>query len=161
VFGGYSDELQADQDTVLKYDTETNEWSTRAPMPDVYSGHGDNEFIACVIDGLVYFVGAGVSGCDVLRFDPVSGVWSTLAPMLNNRWAGGRLYATGGCLYVAGGQQSSTERYDAASDTWCFVANMLEGRRAFKAVTIESSAGPAKEQDLFDSLIAKAARQEL
>ena len=35
---------------------------------------------------------------------------------------------------------------------------MLEGRRVFGAVTIES-AGPAEEQDLFDSLIAQASRR--
>jgi hypothetical protein len=51
------------------------------------------------------------------------------------------------------------ERYDAASDTWYFVANMLEGRVFFSAVTI-GSASPAEEQDLFDSLIAKAARRD-
>jgi hypothetical protein len=63
----------------------------------------------------------------------------------------------GGCLYAAGGQggSESVERYDVASDTWTAVADMLEGRRLFGAVTT-GSAGPVEEQDLFDSLIAKA-----
>jgi hypothetical protein len=50
----------------------------------------------------------------------------------------------------------SVERYDVASNTWTFVENMHESRYTHSAVTI-GSAGPAEEQDLFDSLIAKAA----
>jgi hypothetical protein len=63
-------------------------------------------------------------------------------------------------MYAAGGagQNSSVERYDVTSDTWtAAVTNMLEGRQLFDAVTI-GSAGPAEDQDLFDSLIAKASR---
>jgi hypothetical protein len=37
------------------------------------------------------------------------------------------------------------------------VANMLDGRVDFGSVTI-GSANPAEDQDLFDSLIAKAVR---
>jgi hypothetical protein len=48
------------------------------------------------------------------------------------------------------------ERYDAASDTWRAVADMLEGRGYFNALAVESTCH-AKEQDLFDSLITKAA----
>jgi hypothetical protein len=46
------------------------------------------------------------------------------------------------------------ERYDATTDTWTCVARMLVRRGFFGAVTI-GSAGPAEEQDLFDSLIGK------
>jgi hypothetical protein len=49
------------------------------------------------------------------------------------------------------------ERYDAGTDTWTTVADMLEGRSLFRAVTIPS-AGLAEEQNLFDALIAKATR---
>jgi hypothetical protein len=52
---------------------------------------------------------------------------------------------------------SSVERYDTASNTWTAMADMLEGRRFLKAVTI-GSAGPAEEQGLFDALIAKASK---
>jgi hypothetical protein len=63
-------------------------------------------------------------------------------------------------MYAAGGNvgSSSVQRYDVASNTWAVAIvadNMLEGRRFFSAVTI-GSAGPAEEQDFFDSLIAKA-----
>jgi hypothetical protein len=49
------------------------------------------------------------------------------------------------------------ERYDAGTNTWTAVADMLESRHTFCAVTI-GVAGPAEEQNLFDALIAKAER---
>jgi hypothetical protein len=63
---------------VFKYDTEPDAWSTLAPMPHIASEHS-----ASVLDGLIYIVGAGDDRCGVLRFDPVSGAWNTLAPTLN------------------------------------------------------------------------------
>jgi hypothetical protein len=112
-----------------------------------------------VVDGLVYIVGAGDFGTEVLRFDPVSGLTSTLASTSSVRQHGAS-FVLGGCLHVAGGQglKSSMERYDVASNTWTAVADMLEGRANFGAVTTRS-AGPAEEQDLFDSLIVKASRR--
>ena len=66
-------------------------------------------------------------------------------------------FVVAGCLYAAGGdgQRASVERYDAATNTWTAVADMLEGRHFFSGVTIGSE-GPAEDQDLFDSLITKA-----
>jgi hypothetical protein len=98
-------------------------------------------------------------GGAVLRFDPASGAWSTLAPTRSNREHGAP-FVMDGSLYVAGGHagasRSSVDNYDVASDTWKAVAvDMLEGRWVFGAVIITSS-GPAEEQDLFDLLIAKA-----
>jgi hypothetical protein len=100
-----------------------------------------------------------INDSDVLRFDPVSEVWSMLAPTLANH-VYGSTFVLGGYLYAAGGSSHLTnlERYDGASNTWSAVANMLEGRHFSCAVTIRS-VGPAEEQDLFDSLIAKAAHQ--
>jgi hypothetical protein len=88
-----------------------------------------------------------------MRFDPASAVWSTPAPTLVSS-ENGASFVVEGYLYAAAGSQS-VERYDTASNTWTAVADMLEGRRLFGAVTT-GSAGPAEEQDLFDSLIAKA-----
>jgi hypothetical protein len=51
------------------------------------------------------------------------------------------------------------ERYDAATNKWTAVATMLKDRDYFNAVAI-GSASAAEEQDLFDSLIAKAARRD-
>jgi hypothetical protein len=104
---------------------------------------------------LVYIVGES-DGRGSLCFDPASAEWSTLAPTLSYR-RDSATFVLGGILYAAGGHSdiSSVERYDMATDTWTAVADMLEGRSSFGAVTIES-AGPVEEQDLFDSLIAEA-----
>jgi hypothetical protein len=123
--------------------------------------HASHFNSAIVLDGLVYIVGAGDDGCGVLRFDPASGAWSTLAPTLHDR-SSGASFVVSGCLYAAGGReqaakQACVERYDVASNTWAAVADMLQGRTYFRAVAVTiGSAGSAEEQDLFDSLIAKA-----
>jgi hypothetical protein len=100
------------------------------------------------------------------RFEPVTGVWTTLASTLHYRFFAAS-FVLGGCLYATGVQGEgfgdvarTVERYDAATDTWTEVAYMLEGRHSFCAVTI----GPTdlvEEQDLFDSLIAKTIREGL
>jgi hypothetical protein len=152
VFGGYDNEPEGDLDSVFKYDTMTDAWSTLAPMPHASSDHS-----ASVLGGMVYIVGVGEQGSEVLRFDPALGVWSTLAPTLVNRKCCST-FVLGGCLYAAGGQgigNSNVERYNTTTDTWTLIAEMLEARRCFGAVTIGST-GPAEEQDLFDSLITKA-----
>jgi hypothetical protein len=46
------------------------------------------------------------------------------------------------------------------TNAWTDVADILAGRAYFGALTIEST-GPAEEQDLFDTLIAKAVSYEL
>jgi hypothetical protein len=148
VFGG--GENAHLQKSVFKYDTEANAWSTLSPMPHMCTHHS-----ACVLDSLIYLIGAR-DGNGVLRFDPALGSWSTLAPTSYSRIFGAS-FVVGGCLYAAGGRgsPSSMERYDVASNTWTVVADMLESRKFFVAVSIES-VRPAEERDLFDSLIAKA-----
>jgi N-acetylneuraminic acid mutarotase len=146
------------QTSVFKYDTEANAWSTLAPMP-IPCAHRS----VSVLDGyMIYIVGAGDDGKGVLRFDTASGVWSTLGATSNNKHCSAT-FVLGGCLYVAGelGNSSSVERYDVATDTWTAVANMLEGRYHSCAVTIGSADSADEEQDLFDSLIAKAARERM
>ena len=155
VFGGSAADNQP-QASVYKLDILSNAWSTLAPMPRAC------EFpSASVLEGLVYIVGVedGREGRDVLCFDPIAGVWSTLASTLHSRRSGAS-FVVGRSLYVAGGvgTTSSVERYDVASNTWTAVADMLEGRIYFSALAI-GSAGPAEEQDLFDSLIAEASRR--
>jgi kelch-like protein 18 len=156
VFGGH---LGLERQTsVFKYNTETDTWSMLEPMPLPSSSHSVN-----VLDGdQVYIVGAGDDGKGVLRFDTSSGMWSTLGATSNKKDSSAT-FVVGGCLYVAGGgddSSSSVERYDVVTDTWTAVADMLEVRCYHGAVTI-GSADPAEEQDLFDSLIAKAVKERL
>jgi hypothetical protein len=156
VFGGRGN-ANRKQRSVYKYDTEANAWSTLAPMPNAEFGHSATE-----LGGMIYVVGAGDDDAyGLLRHDPASGVWSTLAPLLHECHHG-TSFILAGCLYVAGGEGTEYEvqRYDVTANTWMEMADMLEGRSHFGAVTIGSE-GAAEEQDLFDSLIAKAARREL
>jgi hypothetical protein len=156
VFGGGLSAVH--QTSVLKFGTETNTWSMLEPMPLTCYYHS-----VSVLDGdQVYIVGAGDDAKGVLRFDTASGVWSTLGATSNDK-LGSATFVVGGCLYVAGGGDdltSSVERYDVATDTWTAVANMLEGRDYVCAVTI-GSADMAEDEDLFDSLIATAARERM
>jgi hypothetical protein len=148
-FGGEEDgEKQA---SVFKYGTVADKWSTLAPIPQACAYHS-----ASVLDGMVCIVCAGSNSSKVLRFDPATGVWSTLASTLNGRMCGAS-FVLGGCFYTAGGagSQSSVERYDVATNTRMAAADMLLERYCFCAVTV-GFAGSAEEQDLFDSLIAKA-----
>jgi hypothetical protein len=153
VFGG-NDMDNEPLYSATKFDTEANEWSNLADMP-----HGGWGSSASLLGGSIYLVGAGDSGCEVLRFDPVPGRWCVLAPTSISRNFGASLVEVG-CLFAAGGQghRASVERYDIYSNTWTAAASMLEGRSFFNAVTIEST-GPAEQQGLFDSLIAKANRR--
>jgi hypothetical protein len=102
--------------------------------------------------------GIWINSNDFFSLDPVSGVWSALAPTLHNRYRG-TSFVLAGYLYAAGGIHppsiSSVERYDVASDTWTVMVGFIEDRSSSCAVTIGSS-GPAEEQDLFDLLITKA-----
>jgi N-acetylneuraminic acid mutarotase len=120
---------------------------------------------ALVLSDLIYIVGIG--GREVLRFDPLSNAWSTMHRTLRNRENGASfvlgnfLYAAGGTSQLAtggGSQYSSVERYDVASDSWTAVADMVEGRTFFGAVTV-GPMRPPEEPDLFDSLIVKASKR--
>jgi hypothetical protein len=151
IFGGKFAGLP--RSSVFKYGIEANEWSTLTPMSYTCKYHN-----AQVLDGLVYIVGAD-DGFMNLRFDPETGEWRTLAPTLTNGRFGSS-FVIQGILYTAGGQgaPSNVERYDVASDTWTAVGNMHESRYFFTSVAVAST-GPAEEQDLFDSLIAKASME--
>jgi hypothetical protein len=112
-----------------------------------------------VLNGIVCVGGAADSAHEVLRFDPVSAAWSTIAPAWIARTFG-NLFVLGGCLYIAGGAgggASFVERYNVDTNTWTMKENMLESRYKFCSVTVDVMiAVPPKEQNLFDSLIDKA-----
>jgi N-acetylneuraminic acid mutarotase len=149
VFGGY-DLRGVQQCSVYRYDTAEGAWTTLAPMPIVGACLG-----VTALDGQTYITGVHTGG-RVLRFYPASGMWGSFIPAMHSRDQGS-LFVLGGCLHVVGGNETSVERYDAATDTWTAVADMLEGRRLCGAVTIPA-AGPAEEENLFDALIAKTTR---
>jgi hypothetical protein len=137
VFGGLtnaSEQCGRAHDSVFKYDTETDKWSTLAPMP--VSDHGMS---AIALGGLLYIGGVGDTVCEFMSYDPVTGVWSNLAS-LAYECHHGAFFVLGGCLYAAGGKstESIVQRYDVTTNVWKKLADMLEGRSHFGAVTIGS-----------------------
>jgi N-acetylneuraminic acid mutarotase len=153
VFGGYEQWKQPCA-FAFKFDTGANEWSRLADMPFACKDHH-----ASILHGKVYIVDAGVGGYEVLRFDFATSAWRTLA-RTNFRRDCGVSFVLDECLYAAGGgiAGTSVERYDVTTKTWATVSDMLGGRILFRAVCIEAE-GPSGDQDLFDSLIAKALKQ--
>jgi hypothetical protein len=146
VFGGHNT-AGTPQASVYKYDMEAEVWSILGPMPSASCGH-----TASLIGGLIYTVGASNNCSGALRFDPASGAWSTLARTQIPRHYG-TSFELDGCLYVAGILlESQVERYDIPSNTWMPMADLIEGRRFFGAVTI-GHVVPTEELNLFDSFI--------
>jgi hypothetical protein len=131
VFGG-KNAIGRVQGSFFRYDTETDEWITLAPMPSVASRH-----TAIELGGLIYLVGTGEYYGGLMRYDPALGVWSTLA-RLTHSCRNGTSFVLGGCIYAAGGksEESTVQRYDVTTNTWTEVADMLEGRSHFGAVTM-------------------------
>jgi hypothetical protein len=108
-----------------------------------------------VLNEMIYMVGNGSR--DVRKLEPASGAWIMLAPLSTLRHFS-TSFVLDGSLYVAGVLgvgNGSMECYDAATNTWTDMADMLEGRAFFGAATIQP-ADPAEEQDLFDALITEA-----
>lgn len=98
------------------------------------SGHA-----AVVFNGKIFIAGgrpAGDGDCvrSVESFDPCTGEWSVMPPMLKPRYLlsllviNGCLYAVGGCL--------SIERYDPKLNCWEFVTRIRNGRRYASVVSV-------------------------
>jgi hypothetical protein len=152
VSGGRGPLYDTVNDVIFKYDTVTDVWSTLAPMAQASVG-----CCASMIGGLAYIVGSGEDVfCEVMRYDPLSQTFEALAHNTDERFycntfvAGCNLYALG-----RSASERSVERYNVVTNTWTAMADMHEGRQRFETVTIGSEC-PAKVQDLFDTLIARA-----
>ena len=52
-------------DTLYKYETVANEWSTCAPMPEARAYHA-----ACALGGMLFVAGGYVNRSSVVRYDP-------------------------------------------------------------------------------------------
>jgi N-acetylneuraminic acid mutarotase len=112
------------------FDTSNNQWTTLPNLPTAR-----NHLAACAIEGKVYVAGGRIEGgfnsrmTNVLEmFDPVSGQWSTRAPMPTTR-GGINGIAVDGCFFVWGGEGpvgpanpngmfNQMEMYVAALNRW-------------------------------------------
>lgn len=101
--------------TFEEYDPATGNWTTREPVPEVFSVRAVAE-----ANGKIYCVGSGPTG----EYDPIFDTWTQKAPMLTSR-SGFALAAAGnGKLYAVGGSTNGTnvvrtvEEYDPVTDQW-------------------------------------------
>lgn len=135
-----------DTTTNEAYDTATNTWSLKAPLPD----DPRSETVA-VTDGIyVYLMGGrplSLVGNDLWRYDPRSNSWTSLRSMPTARatehvavYHNGRAYVIGGRTFDApgGGAISSVEIYDVASDAWTSASPLPEPRSDFGAVVFNN-----------------------
>jgi hypothetical protein len=155
VFGGRSDNYVMTS-TAYRFNTETNEWATLAPMPEAKAHHS-----VSVRDGLIYVMGGEDEDDNSLRsvhrFHPAANMWSTVAPMSVAR-SMFRSFVMGASIYAVNGFDGDNrrvfpmERYSVVLDKWSVVlgGKMGTARIFFGALVVRL------EVDLFDSLIAKA-----
>lgn len=110
--------------SLFDYDIAADSWSAEV----VPAQHFDRSYYEAVeLDGWLYFIGGTLLPDDVTtnqvdRYDPATGTWEAVAPMLHNRasassWAyDGRIYVAGG--YDDNGDLQTTEVYDPSTNTW-------------------------------------------
>ena len=146
VVGGVDESIDPSS-TVYRYSVDANHWDTVAPLPEAADGLG-----VCALDGMMYAAGGlddsgGLSSMH--RYDPTSDSWAPLAPMTKARWKFA-FFVVGGCIYAA--DADSAEMYNPSSDSWSAVSRMNN--------THWSACGVTLEVDVFDTMIAQAARAE-
>jgi N-acetylneuraminic acid mutarotase len=125
--------------SVERYDPATNSWTLVSPMQSARVSHS-----VCVLDGCMFAAG----GVDVdqndlssmEKYDPQTDSWSTVAPIQHARYTHA-MAVLDGHIYVAGGYGEdedgdvitlhSVERYDAATDSWSSVADLVRSRNDF------------------------------
>jgi N-acetylneuraminic acid mutarotase len=109
------------------YDTETNSWQTRTPMPTARSGLQASE-----VGGKIYLIGGWIesksssfaeTSAQVEIYDPGTDTWATVSPMPTavggyaSAVADGKIYIISGAL--SGSTKANlTQIYDPKTDEW-------------------------------------------
>jgi hypothetical protein len=136
------------------YNTATDTWAELPSMPTKRS-----ECAAAVLGGCIYVVGghksagAKLAGGDkdkyldtVEKYDISTRVWSTVAPLLQGRFAPAACVSNGRLCVVGGGGDNSEplvtlEVYDAADNTWKTEGGALnQTRYGLAVVVVENTA---------------------
>jgi N-acetylneuraminic acid mutarotase len=128
---------------LLAYDTHSNAWSARAPLPTPGAGH-----TVVAIDNTLYVIGGGTGGLppggtgptNAFRsYSPASNTWTTLPPLPTIRGSANAVVVHG-IIYVLGGNRVDTiaamgtvEAYDPATGIWTTKAPMPTPRFSFGA----------------------------
>ncbi len=94
-------------------------WITVSSANVLYDGY---KFAMCVIGEELYVTGGGCPSSDrpyssVKKFNPVRDTWSSVTPMPDTRF-GHQACAVDGILYVFGGSQLQTWKYDPKTSVW-------------------------------------------
>jgi N-acetylneuraminic acid mutarotase len=131
--------------TGITFDT-GDEWTSAAPMPTELAGHA-----MIGLDGGAFVIGGINPGgdsqrADVLRYDPVTNLWSFRAPIPTSRGlmaaaaANGRIYVISGVSSDPENGQFITdavEEYDPIANVWTRKAPIPTPRQAAVAATVD------------------------
>ena len=150
--------------SVYEYDSQSNEWRTRAPMPTPRGA-----LAVAVLDGKLHAVGGYTRDSNTGAhevYDPETDSWSRAAPLLVPRdhhaaaVAGGRLYAIGGRLNRQYSQNLAVnEIYDSSQNQWTRKADMPTARSGITAGVLggriyvfggEAPSGTFHENEAYD-----------
>jgi len=138
------------------YDTETDSWETKTPMPTARSG-----LQACEVDDRIYLIGGRIElesssisekSAQVEIYDPVTDTWTFGSP-IPMAVAGYSSAVLDGKIYVISGVSAGstytnlTQIYDPKKDEWSFgppipmsvtaaVADVTTGKKAAKAIYV-------------------------
>jgi N-acetylneuraminic acid mutarotase len=123
------------------YDPKNNTWSSKAPMPTPR-----HHLTSAVVDGKIYAIGGRHTGIQQVQlnnnemYDPVNDSWTPKAPMPSERSGIGSARASGGSIYVFGGEIcdmrynssrmvfNNNERYEPKIDKWTVETSMPTAR---------------------------------
>jgi len=138
--------------TMEVLDTDTNTWSTLAPMPTPRNHHS-----VVYADGKIYAIGGRVGSCFSggwsnniwmnEAYDIATNSWTTRAPMPTAR-SGTGIAAIGGKIHVLGGEGwiddfggvfRAHEVYDPATNSWSRAARMITPRHGFAVGVIDKT----------------------
>lgn len=130
-------------DAVEEYDSSTNGWTTKAPLPIGLHHAG-----AAFVGGRLYIVGGFTKSlfsvwqpvANVYMYNPETDSWLERAPMPTKRGAlavtelSGKLFAIGG--YDGTGNSGAVEVYDAATNRWSTKAPLPTARDHLAVATV-------------------------
>jgi N-acetylneuraminic acid mutarotase len=130
------------------YDPKTDTWTSKAPMPTPR-----HHLTSAVVDGKLYVIGGRTVNSNSSSslsyvnlnsnemYDPISDIWTSIAPMPSNRSGLAAAASADGNIYVFGGEDAisimtfdNNEKYDPNTDKWTSEAPMPTARHGLAAV---------------------------
>ncbi len=103
-----------------------------------------------MVGGIIYVAGGHDARYTIqdsmVRYDPSSNTWTTLSSMSECRFSQA-VFALDGCVYAAGGHQSTVEKYEPACDRWSAAPSVTVPRFFFQGAGLESEAKCVRHND--------------